>query len=419
ELPLPPPPLPLPLPVQPGPEPEKVRTVQAVMPSDAPVAETSARGTGSKGSPLLSRLHVAATVFGEVISRQVGGELGASFAVLPWLDAGALATLGDRVGARVTAAVHPSRSADTRFAPFAQARLVFHPVDKGIALGGGAWAGGSMELGPGRVQAGALGELYRGPPGYFPYAVVAMLGYELDPFQMAGGEVVVQEKVVEKVVVQEKVVEREVKAPEPTTGVIRARVMDLEDRPLKAKLTVKPEGGQEQQHEADPELELTLPPGQWQLSATADGYLVRGRTLSLKAGETLVLEFPLRPVPKQSSAELTRQRIEIRQQIHFALNEARILSESHGVLDEVVDILLRNPFLTVRIEGHTDETGGSELNQRLSEARAKSVRDHLVERGVAAARLSTQGFGSSRPLVKQSTEEARARNRRVQFEIVP
>jgi outer membrane protein OmpA-like peptidoglycan-associated protein len=85
------------------------------------------------------------------------------------------------------------------------------------------------------------------------------------------------------------------------------------------------------------------------------------------------------------------------------------------VLDEVATLLAGELSWKLLIEGHTDAQGEADHNQRLSEARAAAVRDGLVERGVAAARLRTVGFGESRPVGDNATEVGRAQNRRVEL----
>ena len=72
----------------------------------------------------------------------------------------------------------------------------------------------------------------------------------------------------------------------------------------------------------------------------------------------------------------------------------------------------------IRIEGHTDDVGGAKKNQELSQARAESVRDYLIKKGVEPERLQAVGYGDTRPLDKRKTAEARAKNRRVEFIIV-
>jgi outer membrane protein OmpA-like peptidoglycan-associated protein len=72
----------------------------------------------------------------------------------------------------------------------------------------------------------------------------------------------------------------------------------------------------------------------------------------------------------------------------------------------------------IRIEGHTDDVGGTKKNMELSQARAESVRNFLIRKGVEADRLQAVGYGDTRPLDKRKTPDARAKNRRVEFIIV-
>jgi outer membrane protein OmpA-like peptidoglycan-associated protein len=85
-------------------------------------------------------------------------------------------------------------------------------------------------------------------------------------------------------------------------------------------------------------------------------------------------------------------------------------------MEEIADVIMRNPQLTsIEIQGHTDDRGGREHNQDLSQRRADSVRAWLVQHGVEAIRLQAMGYGQTRPLVPNITSANRARNRRVQF----
>jgi OmpA-OmpF porin, OOP family len=101
--------------------------------------------------------------------------------------------------------------------------------------------------------------------------------------------------------------------------------------------------------------------------------------------------------------------------IHFETGQATIKEESHALLDQVAMMIKANPELKVRVEGHTDDTGPRDVNQRLSDARAAAVRKYLVDKGVAGQRARSQGYGPDRPLIKETTSEARAKNRRVEF----
>ena len=84
-------------------------------------------------------------------------------------------------------------------------------------------------------------------------------------------------------------------------------------------------------------------------------------------------------------------------------------------LAKVSGILLAHPGLTMQIEGHTDSVGSDEFNQRLSEQRAESVRDFLLEQGVLPSSISAQGLGKNQPVASNDTAEGRQRNRRVEI----
>ena len=84
-------------------------------------------------------------------------------------------------------------------------------------------------------------------------------------------------------------------------------------------------------------------------------------------------------------------------------------------LDEAVAILKANPKLTGEIQGHTDSTASADYNQKLSEARARAVRDYCIRQGIAPERIRAIGFGETRPAASNDTLEGRALNRRVEL----
>ncbi|HET9327335.1 MAG TPA: OmpA family protein [Candidatus Eisenbacteria bacterium] len=105
------------------------------------------------------------------------------------------------------------------------------------------------------------------------------------------------------------------------------------------------------------------------------------------------------------------------QNVSFATGKAELLSASFGVLDVVGQVLRRWPELKIEIGAHTDNRGADRENQRLSEARARSVLDYLVQKypDVGRARFTPKGYGESRPLVPNTSEANMTRNRRVEF----
>jgi outer membrane protein OmpA-like peptidoglycan-associated protein len=101
--------------------------------------------------------------------------------------------------------------------------------------------------------------------------------------------------------------------------------------------------------------------------------------------------------------------------INFDFNSDRIREESKPTLDKVAAILMRNGGWRVLIEGHTDNIGGEDFNQTLSENRAVAVKNYLVNAGIEAARLGSAGAGLSRPVAANNSEAGRAQNRRVEL----
>ncbi|WP_076068724.1 OmpA family protein [Sphingomonas montana] len=105
--------------------------------------------------------------------------------------------------------------------------------------------------------------------------------------------------------------------------------------------------------------------------------------------------------------------------ITFDTNSYAIQPQFRSTLDQVAQTLSQYNQTMVDVYGHTDSTGGDQINVPLSENRARSVADYLSTRGVQSARLATRGFGSSQPVASNDTVDGRAQNRRVEIKIVP
>ena len=101
--------------------------------------------------------------------------------------------------------------------------------------------------------------------------------------------------------------------------------------------------------------------------------------------------------------------------ITFDVGKATIKPESMGEINRIVQLMTENPDLKFSVEGHTDSTGNSASNQTLSEQRSQAIVAKLVELGIAADRLTAVGKGQSTPIADNSTDEGRAKNRRVEF----
>jgi OOP family OmpA-OmpF porin len=101
--------------------------------------------------------------------------------------------------------------------------------------------------------------------------------------------------------------------------------------------------------------------------------------------------------------------------IRFDVGKATLRPESMGVINEIYKMLNEHPDVSVSIEGHTDSDGDFDLNQNLSEERAKTVMNQLVSMGIKGDRFTFKGFGESKPVGSNDTPEGKAANRRVEF----
>jgi len=101
--------------------------------------------------------------------------------------------------------------------------------------------------------------------------------------------------------------------------------------------------------------------------------------------------------------------------INFDSGKATIKNESLPIVEQIIEMMKQAMDIKLSVEGHTDSDGSSESNQKLSEARAKSVVDAIVKGGIDTARLSSAGFGEEKPISDNSTDEGKAKNRRVEL----
>lgn len=160
---------------------------------------------------------------------------------------------------------------------------------------------------------------------------------------------------------------------------------------------------------------IDLPYGEHEVLVEATGYrIARTKTTVTEDGATdLSLDLV------KAKVTITKSRVEIKDKVFFETNKAVIKPESFELLNEVAELIVAHPELTkIRIEGHTDSVGNASSNLDLSNRRAKSVLDYLVNQGVDVSRLESQGYGEEKPLVEEKTAEDRANNRRVEFFVV-
>jgi outer membrane protein OmpA-like peptidoglycan-associated protein len=163
------------------------------------------------------------------------------------------------------------------------------------------------------------------------------------------------------------------------------------------------------------EVTLALPlQRNYSFNVTHPGYLFYSKSILLKDSSSLVnpfaLAIELEPIEVGAKMELYN--------IYYETDSFRILPQSEPELSKLVVFLKNNAGLKVQIQGHTDSSGNPERNQKLSEMRASSVVDYLVNHGIAKSRLQSEGYGDKVPVTDNATEEGRRQNRRTTVKIL-
>lgn len=147
-----------------------------------------------------------------------------------------------------------------------------------------------------------------------------------------------------------------------------------------------------------------------------------GKTIGLEESTPVRIAASPPPPPAPPPTPVVQvedTRIRVDEKIHFEFDSDAISPVSEGLLQEIARVINENPqVLKIRVEGHTDSQGSAPYNLDLSERRARSVVAALVQNGVDEARLVPEGFGLTRPIADNDTDEGRAKNRRVEFNIL-
>ena len=399
---------------------------------------------------LLGRLHLSAFGFGELVARQVGAQVGASFSLGSYFDIGAAVMLGRDIGYRVDLTLHPGP--DWTLRPFAQLRGIIHPGGGAVAVGVGALGGASYQLGPGRIVAGIGPEFYLlAASSYRPIAVLAMVGYELDLFAPSDAD---GDRIPD---------DRDACPNEPETfnGVDDADgcpdskaptvivapdadgdgIVDATDQCI----TAPEDKDNFQDSDGCPDLDNDgdgLADGQDKcpnapedkdgfkdedgcpdLDNDGDGLADKSDFCPLEAETLNGIDDGDGCPEKEATAFIEKTavstRIVITDKVFFQTGSHKILPRSFQLLTRVAEILKRFPQIKkLRVEGHTDDIGNAEINIKLSTRRAQSVMAFLVLRGIEPGRLTFEGHGEHRPLMPGDTDEVREANRRVEFVII-
>ncbi len=159
---------------------------------------------------------------------------------------------------------------------------------------------------------------------------------------------------------------------------------------------------------------VTLPEGNdYAFNVNRKGYLFYSDNFSMKvasADSFLTVNIPLQPIEAGASIVLKN--------IFFDSNKWELKDESKTELDNLIRLMNENPAIRIQISGHTDNIGKPADNITLSNNRAKAVINYLQQNGIAINRLSSKGFGASKPIADNDSEAGRANNRRTELSII-
>ena len=197
---------------------------------------------------------------------------------------------------------------------------------------------------------------------------------------------------------------QDAKTKEPVEAGVR--ITELKTNSLAYDDASNPESG---------EFLATMPAGKkYALTIDKPGYLFHSENFALTENKSLaepfILNIALHKIETGGSVNLKN--------IFFETNKAELLPESKAELQQLISFLKSNPTVSIEIDGHTDNVGDEKQNQLLSENRAKSVYNYLVSNKINISRLSFKGFGESKPISQNTTDEGRQKNRRTEFRVV-
>lgn len=149
------------------------------------------------------------------------------------------------------------------------------------------------------------------------------------------------------------------------------------------------------------------------LSVQQEGYLFHSENFALKnEGRETAFKLDVDLSPLESGSVITLKNV------FFNSDSYELRSESYPELNSIVTLLTENQELKISLDGHTDNEGDPGYNQKLSEDRAKAVRDYLIQEGIDASRLQYKGYGESQPIADNANPDGRQQNRRTELRIL-
>jgi len=158
---------------------------------------------------------------------------------------------------------------------------------------------------------------------------------------------------------------------------------------------------------------MVLDNGQYGIQALANGYVTVNETLELERitrYTEIEKDLYLEPIMEEEVIELSN--------VFFHQGQSILKPISYPELDRLAEIMKENPSMKIELSGHTDNIGGKKALMKLSQDRVQAVKNYMVKKGIRSDRIAGQGYGPTKPIVTNDTDENRERNRRVEFRII-
>lgn len=209
-------------------------------------------------------------------------------------------------------------------------------------------------------------------------------------------------------------------AAQPDRGVVVIHVKDADGKGVAAKIFI-PSMSQAGPLETDEkgDLRIRMPIGAHRLFAKTSGAQSDELSVDVVEDREVYIEFVVGGAKTPAKAELSDKAITVLRPIQFKTGSAELLPISKATLDEVAGILLSHSAIqSLEVAGHTDASGAPMTNKAISLMRAKAVVEYLISKGVDKGLLSASGYGSEKPIAENTTAVGRAKNRRVEFNIL-
>lgn len=220
--------------------------------------------------------------------------------------------------------------------------------------------------------------------------------------------------------IPETVIEKVIEIKTASLTLLKGKILDdLTHDPIEATITLSDNDRNEElaifsSNSASGRYLVSLPSGKnYGISASAPGYLFHSENFNIPENsvyQEIEKDIFLKKIAVGSSIVLKN--------IFFDFNQASLRPESINELQRLIKLMNDLPALKIEISGHTDNIGSAQYNKTLSERRAKSVVDYLIENGVSANRLTYKGHGFDMPVAPNDTEEGRQQNRRTEFKVI-